>query len=364
MEHTKTPDLKNNAFDFVRLLFAFFVVYAHSRYLYGAPDIFHWEDSHFSNLHAGSIGVWGFFAISGFLVATSFLKSNSIADFLTKRFKRIFPGFWCSLLVCALLFAPLWYFIKIGTLTNFIDINGLYIWKFLVTNMDATIQTQSIGSLVSDSINGPYWTIRHEINCYVILAIFLSLTKFSHAVQRYGLLYLTCLLSCIRLLFNYNANFAFAYPQWFGDEKFLLFLVIFLWGATLSLYKEHIKPNWMSAFLAFGLLIIATEADFLPFVFPLCFSYLIICLCFILPIRNIGERFGDFSYGIYLYHWPVRLTLQILGFQQKLGLWPFIALNVVCTLPLAYMSWTYVERRFLRHKHKLEKTPLVAQNET
>lgn len=359
MDYSTKPDLKNNAFDFVRLLFALFVVYAHSRYLYGAPDILHWEDSHFSNLHAGSIGVWGFFAISGFLVTNSFLKSNSLTEFLTKRFKRIFPGFWCSLLVCALMFAPLWYFLKIGTLTNFIDINGIHIWKFLVTNLDAAIQTQSIGSLVSDTINGPYWTIRHEINCYIILAISLSITGSNYKLQRYILLGLTILLTGIRLLFTYNASFSSAYPLWFGDERFLLFLVIFMWGATLGIYQDLLKPNWTSSLLSLGLLVVATQANFLPIVFPVCFSYLVICLCFILPFRNIGKKFGDYSFGIYLYHWPVRLTLQMLGFQEKLGLWPFIMLNTACTLPLAYLSWHYIEKRFLLHKQLIESIKLA-----
>jgi len=353
MRPSTKPDMKNNAFDFARLLFAFFVVYAHSRYLYGAPDILHWDASGFDNLHAGSIGLWGFFAISGFLVTSSFSNSASLTDFLAKRFKRIFPGFWCSLFICGFVFAPLWYFLKLKTLTGFWDTNAIYIWKFITTNLDSAIQVQSIGAVAIDSINGPYWTIHHEVSCYIILGVILTFIgsfKFaSRTLQRNTLLAVTLGLSIIRLMYNYYQPFTQVYGNWFGDERFLLFLTIFMWGATLNLYRDILEPSWAGAFICLLILLLATKTDYLPVVFPPCFTFLVICLCFMLPIRNIGKKIGDLSFGIYLYHWPMRLTLQMLGFQQELGLWSFILLNIVCTLPLAYLSWHLVEKRFLKH---------------
>jgi peptidoglycan/LPS O-acetylase OafA/YrhL len=360
------PDLKNNAFDFARLLFAFFVVYAHSRYLYGEPDILHWEAARFENLHTGSIGLWGFFAISGFLVTGSYFNSKGAIDFLTKRFKRIFPGFWFSLLMCALFFAPLWYFLKLKTLTGFWDINAIHVWKFLTTNMDALIQIQSIGDVAIDQVNGPYWTIHHEISCYIILGTILalinSLKRFQKNVQRNSILAITLGLSVIRLIYIYHPEFHNAYSEWFGDERFLLFLVVFMWGSTIFLYRELLIPSWAGAFISLFILVLATKTDYLPVVFPCCFTYLVISLCFMLPLRNISRKIGDLSFGVYLYHWPMRLTLQMLGFQQELGLWSFIALNIICTLPLAYLSWHLIEKRFLKHA-KPVKNPIPETTE-
>lgn len=364
MLSTTKPDFKNNAFDFARLLFAFFVVYAHSRYLYGAPDILHWEATGFDNLHAGTVGLWGFFAISGFLVAGSFSNSKGLTDFLTKRFKRIFPGFWCALLMCGLVFAPLWYFLKLNTLAGFWDINAIHVWKFITTNLDAAIQIQSIGEVANDQVNGPLWTIRHEISCYIILGIILTLLgslKFaSRNLQRHSLLAITLGLSAVRLMYNYDADFKNAYGNWFGDERFLLFMVVFMWGATLNLYKDLLVPSWAGAFVSLVVLMIATKTDYLPVVFPFCFVYLVVSLCFMLPFKNIGKKIGDLSFGVYLYHWPVRLTLQMLGFQGKLGLWSFILLNILCTLPLAYLSWNLVEKRFLKHAKPETKPALLS----
>ena len=346
-------DLKNNAFDFVRLLLALFVVFAHSRYLFGASDFLHWEAKGFDNLHAGSVGVWGFFAISGFLVTTSWMNSKNLADFLSKRFKRIFPGFWMSLLVCALVFAPIWYAIKIKTFSGFFDANGLHVWKFISNNFDSAIATQAIGSVANDSVNGPLWTIHHEVSAYIILGFIFSILgaiKLSnHIIQRRIILTVALLLSAIRIFYTYNTDFSRIYSTWFGDERFLLFLVVFMWGAVISLYKDVLVPHWPSAIISFVILMIATAFEFLPIVFPFCFAYLIISLCFALPFKNISKIAGDLSFGVYLYHWPVRLTLQMLGFQESLGLWSFLCLNIILTLPIAYLSWHLVEKRFLNH---------------
>jgi peptidoglycan/LPS O-acetylase OafA/YrhL len=58
-------DNKNNAFDFVRLILALFVVFTHSRYLFGADDILHWQAKYFDNLHAGTIALLGFLQFRG-----------------------------------------------------------------------------------------------------------------------------------------------------------------------------------------------------------------------------------------------------------------------------------------------------------
>ena len=265
-------DLKNNAFDFLRLLFALFVVYAHSRYLFGAPDILHWEAKGFDNLHAGTIGVWGFFAISGFLVTSSWMNSQSPADFFSKRFKRIFPGFWVSLFVCALIFAPIWYFIKHKTLHDFFHINGVHIWKFISSNLDSAISTQSIGEVADDNINGPLWTIHHEVSAYVLLGfifIFLSLLKLTtFSVQRRAILGITLLLSAVRIFYTYNQKFSSSYEAWFGDERFLLFLVIFMWGVVINLYREILVLGWIGILASLAILLLGTKLEFLPIVLP------------------------------------------------------------------------------------------------
>jgi peptidoglycan/LPS O-acetylase OafA/YrhL len=342
-------DNKNNAFDFVRLVLALFVVFAHSRYLFGAEDILHWEAKYFDNLHAGTIAIWGFFAISGYLVTTSWQRSNGIVDFVVKRYKRIFPGFWVSILVCGFLFVPLWYFIKEKTLANFWAINGLDWWKFMSSNLDSEIKVNSVGKVAIDTIDGPWWTIHHELRAYIFLAI-LGFLGFLKGSMRWLTLVITIFLNLTRIHYSFNPEFASWCGQWFGDERILLFISIFMWGVSLNLFKDILTLKWSGTLVSFLFLIGGTVFNFLPIVLPFCFTYFVISLSYILPVRNISKKIGDLSFGVYLYHWPIRLTLQMLGFQSTLGLWQFLGLNLILTIPFALLSWNFVEKRWLgRH---------------
>jgi peptidoglycan/LPS O-acetylase OafA/YrhL len=340
-------DSKNNAFDIVRLVFSLFVVFAHSRYLFGAEDILHWQEIHFDNLHAGTVGVWGFFAISGFLVTSSWSRSNGIVDFVVKRYKRIFPGFWMSILVSGLFFVPIWYFIKEKTFDGFWQTNGLNLWKFLSSNLDSEIKVNSVGSVGLDAINGPWWTIHHELRAYIFLGI-IGLFGFLTPAKKWIALLITIFLNLTRITYSFNPDFAKLYDLWFGDERILLYITIFMWGVSMNLYKDFFKIKWSGIAIALNAMILGTTFSFLPIVMPFCFVYLVISLCFIFPVKNISHKMGDLSYGIYLYHWPVRVTLQTLGLQTVgLSLWQFLGLNYLIVLPFAFLSWNFVEKRFL-----------------
>ena len=345
-------DLKNNAFDFVRLVAALFVVFGHSGYLYGSKD-FLWEAKYFDNLHSGTLAVWTFFGISGYLVTASWLRSDGIIDFVVKRYKRIFPGFWTSILVCGLFFVPLWYFIRNGNLNDFWTINGLDLWKFLSSNLDSEIKVNSVGKVAIDGINGPWWTIHHELRAYIALGV-LGFLGFLKEKNKWVILSIAIFMHLVRISYSFNLDFAKTYDLWFGDERILLYLSIFFWGSTMQLFKDKIKINYITFVLAIFAMIFGTIYDFLPVVFPLAFAYIVISLSFIIPIKNISKKIGDLSYGIYLYHWPVRLTLQMLG-VQAMGMWWLISLDLICTIPLALISWNFVEKRFLARHKALEK---------
>lgn len=136
-------------------------------------------------------------------------------------------------------------FISQSTLNYFIDINGLNIWKFISTNIDTAISTQPIGDVAVDTVNGPLWTIRHEVNAYIflgVLGIFGLLRSTKNCFQREMILAITLVITGTRIFYTYNQDFSGAYGSWFGDERFLLFLAVFMWGVTINLYKDILVP--------------------------------------------------------------------------------------------------------------------------
>jgi len=60
-------------------------------------------------------------------------------------------------------------------------------------------------------------------------------------------------------------------------------------------------------------------------------------------LPQIPEKMGDWSYGMYLYGFPVQQTLAYLGLHQQ-GVVAYIFWSIAVTLPLAAASWYLLEK--------------------
>jgi peptidoglycan/LPS O-acetylase OafA/YrhL len=90
----------------------------------------------------------------------------------------------------------------------------------------------------------------------------------------------------------------------------------------------------------------------LIFTQPVFGSYILFYIAFskAIPFQNFAAR-GDFSYGVYIYAWPVQ-QLLILFLQKHLNIGLLFTLTMMITLVLAYLSWHYIEKPFLKLKDK------------
>jgi peptidoglycan/LPS O-acetylase OafA/YrhL len=99
---------RKNNFDFIRLLFASFVIITHSYALTGLPENDLLAQTTNGQMLFSWLGVKGFFIISGYLIFQSFERSGNIIDYYWKRLLRLIPGLFVVLLV-TLLLAPFVY---------------------------------------------------------------------------------------------------------------------------------------------------------------------------------------------------------------------------------------------------------------
>ena len=107
---------KNN-FDFLRLLFATFVIITHSYPLSGTIECDWLCEITNSKMLFSYLGVRGFFIISGYLIFQSLLRSKGLVDYYWKRFLRLFPALLLVLLLTVIL-APLVYDSNVSYLSN------------------------------------------------------------------------------------------------------------------------------------------------------------------------------------------------------------------------------------------------------
>src|SRR3954462_664223 len=87
--------LRKNNFGAMRLVFALSVIISHTFAAFGGKI----EDGEplmaatGKQMDLGGLAVNGFFAISGYLITLSWMRTPSFKTFLTKRVLRIYPGF-------------------------------------------------------------------------------------------------------------------------------------------------------------------------------------------------------------------------------------------------------------------------------
>jgi len=111
-----------------------------------------------------------------------------------------------------------------------------------------------------------------------------------------------------------------------------------------------------------GLTLSVPVRQFLP-LFPLFGCYLALWLAVTprLPVIP-AARFGDLSYGLYIYGWPAeQAVVWLLGGRAMW--WQVFLLALPAAAALAFLSWHLVERPALRLKPAARRSPVAPRRE-
>jgi peptidoglycan/LPS O-acetylase OafA/YrhL len=125
----------------------------------------------------------------------------------------------------------------------------------------------------------------------------------------------------------------------------IVLISYFLIGTILFLWRDKIKYSLSLSGFFFPLVIVSIHYNCLPIAAPLL-VYCLFSLGIYLPFRDWSQKIGDLSYGVYLYHWPIQILLRETGIYQR-NYWLYIAICYAITFAMAFMSWNFVEKRFL-----------------
>lgn len=154
-------------FDTLRLAFAVLVILSHSFALgTGSSAREPLIRLTHGQLTLGNISVMAFFAISGYLIAQSWIRDPAPGGFLGRRVARIYPGFIAAAVVTALMVVP--FGVTPGTQRP-INFAG-----FLLET--ASLRPFScppvfMRNVWPNALNGSLWSIRIEFWCYIGLML-------------------------------------------------------------------------------------------------------------------------------------------------------------------------------------------------
>ncbi len=350
---------RHNSLNFLRLVLAVSVIAAHAVDLgnfYG-----NWSFSNETTL--GTVAVYGFFGISGYLIAGSVL-AHSAGRYLWQRFLRIFPAFWVCLIVTAFGFGLVGWLSSshpCAHLSCYLQAKdspfGYVYHGFFLRVNQASIAGTPTGSAVPLAWNGSVWTLFYEFVCYLLLLGFAATGLLRHRVAT---LAATILLMVTIAVITADATLRSHFTgldNWV-PMNIMKFTAIFFVGALIYLYREEVPDSgWLALGCAalFTVFLWTPNHGILPaygftasgFFAPLL-AYPLLWLGAHLPFQRIGSR-NDYSYGMYIYAFPVQQLLAIWG-VIRWGFPAYLFLGILGTIPFAVASWWLVEKRALSLK--------------
>ncbi|MBN8827222.1 MAG: acyltransferase [Sphingobacteriia bacterium] len=341
----------NNNFDFTRLIAAFGVIIAHSYALYGNEHPFYFK-------RLGEYSVRTFFVISGYLIIASILRSKNIQEYAKKRFLRIYPALFVLIIFSIFILGPIFTVLPLKEYFS----NGLT-WKYL-RNLVFTINYSLPGVFeklpLAETVNGSLWSLVYEVKFYFILA-FIHICKWTNK-KSFLYIFITtlCIFTCLSLSIDIIVSNNLITIKAIGKiSRFMQGTIAFFIGCLIYLYRDKIKFNYKNAIYAVLAFIISVLFDLSIISFILeftSFSYLVIYFARLnIPFISNFSRFGDYSYGVYLYGFPIQQALVALNlkYNLKIGFYHYIFLCIIASLACAFFSWHLVEKKFLVRKINL-----------
>ncbi len=328
-----------NNFNIIRFVAAILVLYGHMAHLMEVPVTM------FLGQEVSSIGVKTFFIISGYLITKSYLKDSNFLRYMVRRCFRIFPGLIAVTLLTVLVIGGVMselpffdYILNPGTR---LYIRNMFLYP--IYNLPGVFVN---GYPLNGAINGSLWSLPVEFAAYLLLPvtviIFKKLKCLKSGIFACAVIFLAA--SVLKMIYMPAARYVLYGTNWFDG---LVLIPYFFIGA---LYSFPEAKKYLNVQLGAALFIFAAFFSFSyeisEVIIAIVLPYFIFSFA-LAPNPFFGNWFSkcDFSYGIYLYSFPVQ---QVVYHQLKKFFAPSLNIaSLICfvvSLVCAVFSWYVVEK--------------------
>lgn len=308
---------------------------------------------------SSTVAVPVFFILSGFWVTRSFLNSSSLKQYIGKRCKKIFPQYILVVVLCAFLFV---FFSDLRVNQYF---SSPVFFKYLLANVFTLnfLCPDLPGVETVSGINGALWTIKIELGFYIILPVILFVIyKLSTQIKNTSELvyysinknipYKRCLFNtvcvvlyvlsvCCMIFFPLITNYL-ALPDALNNQLPSLFCYFAAGMLCLENLDFLLKKSiiFFPIALSVSVLYLVFKWQVVFVLFPLALAITVITVGFKI---TIFPQMRDFSYGMYLTHFPI---INVLCTTDIFSVHPFSALLLVCaaSFSCAYFMETVFQK--------------------
>jgi peptidoglycan/LPS O-acetylase OafA/YrhL len=326
---------RSNNLDGLRLIAAISVLVGHAWPLTGrsgAPVV--------AGILLSHLAVFVFFSISGYLITTSWLSSPRVWGYLRRRVARIFPALIVVVLITVLVVGP-----AVSTLSPAEYFHEPQTWEYLASGVVLAPSYLLPGVFAHNpttAVNGSLWSLGPEFVCYLLVLLVGVLTFVIAARWK----------TPVGAILFGAIGVVLAIAFWAVPDKAIHdsapAMVFFVVGSLFArLGAGRLLPLWpiIPLAIAWGLIgLVSRDASVCAAWVALPYIALAIGLRGWPVLRRLG-RFGDFSYGIYLWGFPIQQLIWLAVPRIPLAIDIVLVLGITGLVAIA--SWFLIEHRAL-----------------
>jgi peptidoglycan/LPS O-acetylase OafA/YrhL len=340
---------RNNNFNLIRFLAASMVLVSHS-FGFVSGKMFNDPLDLLIGVGMGDLAVNIFFITSGFLVTGSLFNHSSVRNFIWARVFRIYP----ALVVAVLFTVILGMFFSSLTLLEYFGHSD--VWLYLARNMTVLwpglplrIADVFQGNPMSGLVNGSLWTLPWELAMYMSLATGGLLMVIGMSQRILKIVFLSAgILATIYFNYLYIQGKANPFVIEYTAARLTSF---FFMGSGFYILKDKIilSRGWFLLMITAIMVAVLWNRTAGLIVINIVLAYVIFYLAYIPSgVISLYNQLGDYSYGVYIYAFPIQQSLVALFPNITVG--GLFLSSFVITLFVAVMSWRFIEKKVMDNR--------------
>jgi peptidoglycan/LPS O-acetylase OafA/YrhL len=270
------------------------------------------------------------------------VERNNLVAFLESRLLRIYPALIVSVVFCV--FCIGWFMTPLPSTSYLLHADTRsFLWhNSTLLGLKYYLPGVFEHNPWPRAINGSLWTLPIELlmYCWVALLGIMGVLKDKKIFNLFFVLVIAMyVLNPDQLIF-------------LGKEEHVRLAIYFLFGAFFYINAASIPYGKRPLLGLTVLAILLFKTKYYNMAFAFLFTYLVLYVSLSPVIRFPKiEKWGDFSYGIYLYAFPVtQILVFYLGGDRPYAI---CLITLVLTVLLSILSWYLIEKPCLRYKGKL-----------
>ncbi len=249
-------------------------------------------------MQASHCGICIFFGLSGYLITASLLKRPNIFHYTVSRLVRLCPLLFVASVAMAFVVGPL-----VSEVSFAVYYGDWRLWAYVPFSTfafpDMTLPGVFVNAPAESEVNISLWTLRYEMIAYGVMALAAAIGLLASRHLWMFALAAIGVYCIVTFLTDLRAEVAFI-------NHGLRFGLAFLLGVLFYRYQSFVPLSIYGVVLVIGAAALTNDSLFME-------PFRIVALVYTavwfghLPLTRLRlfNRLGDYSYGIFVFHWPV-----------------------------------------------------------